>query len=58
MLDMCCLVLAGLKERLSCRPNPVLRRKIPTSYRTFNTQGDCLEAEFALVLEASFEKVT
>ena len=41
MLAMCCPVLAEPKERLSCRFNPVLRRKIPTSYRTFNAQGDC-----------------
>jgi hypothetical protein len=35
-------LLAEPRERLSCRPNSVLRRKMPTSYRTFKVQVDCL----------------
>jgi ferredoxin len=37
--DMCCLVLAGPRERLSCRSDSVLRQKIPASYRTFKVQA-------------------
>ena len=43
MLDMCCLVLAGPRERLSWRLNLAPRRVNPYVLQNFNTRGDVLK---------------